>query len=113
MKKFFIFLILIFFCCESGICDENLQLPDGLKTGINRSKVRSIIGIPGQMRGNMWKYKDYVVIFQSNAVKCIVKSSCFGKWSDCRSFNMRAPDCVIDTENKKNNSKPKAEDTKN
>jgi len=52
------------------------------------------------MRGDMWKYRDYVVIFESNTLKCIVKTSCFGKWADCRSFEMRSPDCVIVSDQK-------------
>jgi len=95
MKKFVLILICIFFWCEGGFCGETAKLPDGLRPGISRTKVRSLIGLPVQMRGDMWKYIDYVVLFESNAVKCVVKTECFGKWSDCRSFKMRSPECVL------------------
>ncbi|MCB9494880.1 MAG: hypothetical protein H6681_05495 [Desulfobacteraceae bacterium] len=95
MKKFVLILCLILFYCATGFCDSSAKIPDGLKPGISRTKVRSLIGLPVQMRGDMWKYMDYVVLFESNAVKCVVKTDCFGKWSDCRSFKMRSPECIL------------------
>jgi hypothetical protein len=95
MKKIFFLSIFILLCLENVYCENKVKIPDGLKVGISRTKVRSLAGLPVQMRGDMWKYTDFVVLFESNAVKCVVKSECFGKWSDCRSFKMRSPECVL------------------
>lgn len=101
MKKLvLLFIFLISAGTEPGLCIAEVKLPDGLKPGLSRSDVRSLTGLPVQMRGDMWKYRDYVVIFESNTLKCIVKTSCFGKWADCRSFEMRSPDCVIVSDQK-------------
>jgi hypothetical protein len=101
MKKLVLILSFLAFVIGSPqFCKAQISIPEGLKPGVNRSSVRALIGLPVQMRGDMWKYKDFVVIFESNAVKCIVRSDCFGKWSDCRSFEMRSPECIIDSKTK-------------
>ena len=101
MKKItLIFLILSLILGGTALSEtcKVLRLPKNLEPGKTRSQVRKVAGLPVQMKGNIWKYKEFVVIFESNAVKCIVKSSCFGKWSNCHSYKLRSPDCVLSSD---------------
>jgi len=103
MKKiilvlFFYFFVLIGFSLAQSSKDSKIKLLEGIKAGDSRNIVRSKLGLPSQMKGDIWKYKEFFVIFESNSLKCIVSNKCFGKWSDCHSFLSRSPECVLISE---------------
>jgi len=99
MKSKILFLfIFVLFCVTPSFGSEknNAVTPISyLRKGMTRTEIRRKLGNPMQMRGNIWKYHDFFLIFQAGLLDCAVKSECFGKWNDCHSFRKRSKDCLL------------------
>ncbi|MCB9494882.1 MAG: hypothetical protein H6681_05505 [Desulfobacteraceae bacterium] len=102
MKKIILFMVFYsLFYLNPGFAQSpgsEIKRFEGIKAGASRNDVRARFGLPFQMKADIWKYKDFFVIFESNSLKCIVSNKCFGKWSDCHSFLSRSPECVLISE---------------
>ena len=63
--------------------------------GMTQTQVRRAAGMPRLTTMKKWRYGTFFVMFEQGKVSCLIDNKCFGKWQNCKSYNLHSPSCII------------------
>lgn len=77
---------------------QNSDLPKKpeVREGMSLDEVRNIMGMPRNITRTEWRYPEIIILIENQQVACIIKPSCFGRWTNCQAYRTRSPECLIE-----------------